>query len=87
VLLGWRSVSANGGKRRAHRHFPQVTATVDGEAMRSVDGSLRPATSGTGAEARTQNLVFDGVGPGQGFSTNRTTLMAEEYGEAKFPSK
>jgi hypothetical protein len=39
------------------------------------------------APGSNQNLGFDGVGPGQGFSTSRITLMAEEYGEAKFLSK
>jgi hypothetical protein len=55
--------------------------------MRSVAGSLRPATSGAGAGVRTQNLVFDGTGPDHVFSTSRITLMAEEYGEAKLRSK
>jgi hypothetical protein len=37
--------------------------------------------------ARTHNLLFDGAGPGHAFNTSRITLMAEEYGDAKFLSK
>jgi hypothetical protein len=33
------------------------------------------------------NLPLAGAGPGHAFSTSRITLMAEEYGQAKFRSK